>query len=227
MMPRVFARLVFDAALVSALLGAGAGTMGWSRAWWLVAVMLAVRTASAVAVQRVSPALLAERAAWPVHAGQAARDRVLVVAVLATGFLGLPLVAALDVWRWRPGPALDARLAPLGLLAFALGWALKGVALYTNAHAVPTVRLQAERAHRVVDTGVYAWIRHPFYAADPLIHVGLALWLGSAAAAVAAVVPIGLMLVRLQHEEAVLRAGLPGYAGYVARVPYRLVPGVW
>jgi protein-S-isoprenylcysteine O-methyltransferase Ste14 len=28
-------------------------------------------------------------------------------------------------------------------------------------------------------------------------------------------------------EERTLRAGLPGYADYTARVRYRLVPGLW
>jgi protein-S-isoprenylcysteine O-methyltransferase Ste14 len=47
------------------------------------------------------------------------------------------------------------------------------LALRANAFAVPAVRLQRERAHAVVDSGVYAVVRHPFYAADPLIFVGL------------------------------------------------------
>ena len=89
------------------------------------------------------------------------------------------------------------------------------------------VRLQTDRAHVVVDVGVYALVRHPFYAADPLIFVGLALWLQSSAAALAAVVPVLLMVLRLQLEERFLRRALPGYAAYMVRVRHRLVPGIW
>jgi protein-S-isoprenylcysteine O-methyltransferase Ste14 len=35
------------------------------------------------------------------------------------------------------------------------------------------------------------------------------------------------MVMRLQLEERFLRRALPGYEAYMARVPYRLVPGVW
>jgi protein-S-isoprenylcysteine O-methyltransferase Ste14 len=74
---------------------------------------------------------------------------------------------------------------------------------------------------------VYRFVRHPFYAADPLIFVGLALWLGSYAAALTAVVPVALMVLRLRLEERVLQRELPGYAAYAGRVRHRLVPGVW
>jgi len=36
-----------------------------------------------------------------------------------------------------------------------------------------------------------------------------------------------LLAIRAGIEERALIAGLPGYADYVARVRYRLVPGIW
>ncbi|HZG67880.1 MAG TPA: methyltransferase, partial [Herpetosiphonaceae bacterium] len=81
--------------------------------------------------------------------------------------------------------------------------------------------------HAVADAGVYGVVRHPFYAADPLIFVGLGLWLGSYAAVLAAVLPFSLVVVRLHLEERFLQRELPGYAAYTARVRHRLIPGVW
>ena len=226
-MRRVAARLVADALLVAVLMFGAAGTLAWLRGWVLLAVLLLVRGAGAYAVHRVHPTLLRERAGLPVHADQPRADRLLLFAVLATGFLGLPAVAGLDAFRWRLLPAPPPPVAAAGLLLFALGWGLKSVALRANAFAAAVVRLQGERGHAVADAGVYAVVRHPFYAADPLIHVGLGLWLGSWAAALAAAVPVGLMVARLRLEEQFLRRALPGYAEYAARVPHRLVPGVW
>jgi protein-S-isoprenylcysteine O-methyltransferase Ste14 len=74
---------------------------------------------------------------------------------------------------------------------------------------------------------VYRVVRHPFYAADPLIFVGLGLWLESYAAALSAVVPVAVMVLRLRLEERFLWRELPGYAAYAARVRHRLIPGVW
>ena len=226
-MLRVAARLVMDAALVATVLFAAAGTIAWGRAWVLLAALLAIRGVGAYAVHRVHPALVKERAGLPVHADQPRADRLLLFAVLATGFLGLPAVAGLDAFRWHLLPPPPPRVAAAGLVLFALGWGLKSVALRANAFAAAVVRLQGERGHAVADAGVYAVVRHPFYAADPLIHVGLGLWLGSWAAALAAAVPVGLMVARLRLEERFLRRALPGYAEYAARVPHRLVPGVW
>ncbi|MBC8087813.1 MAG: isoprenylcysteine carboxylmethyltransferase family protein, partial [Phycisphaerae bacterium] len=185
-------------------------------------MLLVLRMVGALIVARVNPLLLRQRARLPVHAAQPRTDRVLVLAVLATGFLGLPLLAGLDVFRWHVLPSPTRFVSTFGLVLFALGWSLKQLAPWTNAFATTVVRVQG--AQTVADTGVYAVVRHPFYAADPLILVRLGLWLGSYAAAVAAVVPVTPMVIRVQLEERFLRRMLPGYAEYALRVPYRLIP---
>lgn len=226
-MPVVAVRLLADTALVGLLLFGAAGTLAWTRAWVLLAVLLLVRAIGAVLVARVHPALLRERAKLPMHAAQPWSDLVLVWAVLATGFLGLPLIAGFDVFRWHVRPQPGVVLSAVGLVLFALGWSLKQLALRTNAFATVVVRHQHERAHVVVDGGVYALVRHPSYAADPLIFLGLSLWLQSYVAALGAVIPVALMVRRLQLEERFLRNTFPAYQVYMARVPYRLVPGIW
>lgn len=224
---RIVARLTFDAFVVAAALFLAAGTLAWPRAWTLLAVLYVVRVVGAWAVYRAHPDVLRERARLPVHAAQSLPDRALVLGVLATGFVGVPLFAGLDVWHWQlmgPPPRL---LSLAGLLVFALGWVLKNVALRANAFAVTEVRLQPERGQTVADVGPYQFARHPFYAADPLILLGSALWLGSFVAAAAAVVPLSLMVLRLRREERVLEKELAGYADYIVRVRFRLIPGVW
>ena len=227
LMARMAARLLLDAALVASALFVPAGTLAWRRAWVLLAVLLLVRAVGAYAVHCVNPDLLRERAGLPVHAEQPLADRLLVLAVLGTGFLGLPVVAALDTFRWQLLPQPTRLAAGAGLLLFALGWILKSVALRANAFAVTVLRAQHERGHAVVETGVYGFVRHPFYAADPLIFVGLGLWLGSFVAVLGAVLPVALVIWRLRLEERFLRRELPGYAAYAARVHHRLIPGVW
>ena len=220
-------RLLADEVLVAIALFASAGTLGWRRAWVLLAVMLIIRTVGALAVYRVNASLLRERASLPIRHDQPRADRILLLGVLATGFLGLPIVAGLDLFRWHVFAQPGRPLALLGLGLFALGWVVKSLALRANAFAVTVVRMQHDRGHVVADSGPYAIVRHPFYAADPLILVGLSLWLGSYLAALFAVVPVALMTVRLQGEERFLRHELPGYAAYVERVRFRLIPGVW
>ena len=226
-MLRVMARLIADAVLVAVLLFISAGTVRWARAWVLLGTLFLVRAVGALAVYRVNPELLRERAQLPIHDGQPLADRALLFGVLATGFLGLPIIAGLDAFRWHALSTPAPLITDLGLALFALGWSVKSLALRANAFAVAVVRLQSERAHAVVDSGPYGVVRHPFYAADPLILVGLSLWLESYVAAVCALIPIALMVTRLRMEEGFLRRELPGYTAYADRVRFRLIPGIW
>jgi protein-S-isoprenylcysteine O-methyltransferase Ste14 len=55
----------------------------------------------------------------------------------------------------------------------------------------------------------------------------MALWLASYAAAIAAIVPMGLIAIRIVIEEKFLRRELPGYEEYITRTRYRLIPFIW
>lgn len=223
----VLLRVVADAVFVGVVLFAAAGTIGWPRAWVLLAVLLVVRILSAVAVFRVNPTMLRERAKVLIHREQPWADRIVLLAFMATAFTGVPAVAALDVFHWHLLSSPPPFLAALGLVLFALGWIIKALALRENAFAVTVVRLQSERQHHLVDTGVYNVVRHPMYAGSPFVHFGLSLWLGSYTAALCASIPLGLLMVRTGLEERFLRRELPGYMEYMKRVPYRLLPGIW
>ena len=226
-MIKVMVRLVADTLLVAILLFVSAGTIAWPRAWVLLAAMFAVRTVGALAVYRANPDLMRQRAGLPIHRAQIWADRVLLLGVLATGFLGLPVIAGLDEFRWHALPRPMLPIAGVALACFALGWSLKSLALRANAFAAPVIRVQSERAHTVAESGPYSVVRHPFYAADPLILIGMSVWLESYVAALCAVVPISLMVMRLRLEERLLERQLPGYAAYAERVAFRLIPGVW
>jgi len=224
---RVLTRVIADAVVVAIVLFVAAGTLAWQRAWVLVAVLLVVRTLSAIAVFRVNPALLRERASVLVHRHQPWADRMILLAFMATAFVGVPAVAALDAFHWHVLPGPPRVLASVGLGLFALGWTIIAVALRTNPFAVTVVRLQGDREHTVVDTGIYSVVRHPMYGGNLLVNVGLGLWLGSCAAVLFAAIPLGLLMVRIGLEERFLRRELPGYREYQVRVPYRLLPGLW
>jgi protein-S-isoprenylcysteine O-methyltransferase Ste14 len=212
---------------VAIVLFAAAGTLAWSRAWMLLGVLLVVRMLSAIAVYRVNPTLLRERATVLIHRDQPLTDKVVLLAFMTTAFIGVPAIAALDVFHWHLLPRPPFFLAIVGLVLFTAGWIVKALALRENAFAVTVVRLQADRKHALVDTGLYNVVRHPMYAGNPFVNLGLSLWLGSYMAALCAVVPLALLMVRIGLEERFLRHELPGYPEYMKRVSYRLLPGIW
>src|SRR5947209_7221298 len=102
---RVLIRVIADAAVVAIVLFVAAGTVAWQRAWVLVAVLLVVRTLTAVAVFRVNPALLRERATVLVHRHQPWADRLVLLAFMGTAFVGVPAAAALDAFHWHVLPS--------------------------------------------------------------------------------------------------------------------------
>jgi protein-S-isoprenylcysteine O-methyltransferase Ste14 len=204
-----------------------AGTLDWWRAWVVVGVLLVVRLVSAIVVFRVNPTLMRERATVLMHHDQPLVDRIVLLAFMTTAVIGVPVVAALDVFRWHLLPSPPVFVAGIGLAMVAIGWIIKALALRENAFAVTVVRLQSERHHQLVDTGVYRVVRHPMYAGSPFVHLGLSVWLESYTATLFAVVPLAMLIVRIGLEERFLRLRLVGYRDYMKRVPYRLVPGIW
>jgi len=213
-------------ALFAVLLFVPAGTLDWVDAWVLLAALLILRGVATFSAWRLNPALLAERTGVPLRKGQPALDRVLLASFMAS-FAAQVAFCSVDVWHLRllPAPVFPLRMA--GLALFMAGWWAAGQVLRDNAFAVTTVRHQAEREHRVVDTGTYAVVRHPMYASMIPVMVGMGIWLGSTAGALAAAIPMAILAARIVLEERFLRTHLEGYADYATRVRWRLVPGVW
>lgn len=212
--------------LLGALLLIPAGTLEWPRAILFLTVYAAILLVTIVWLAIAAPSSLEARLEPAINRKQAAGDRV------ATAFIGLAVGAwmifiPLDVFRWHLLPEPGVWVARAGALLAVAGYAVIVAALYQNAYATPVVRDQSERGHTLVDSGLYARVRHPFYTGFLIALPGLALWLQSYAAVLALPVVLASLLVRIRVEEAHLKGTLPGYADYLARVRYRLIPGIW
>ena len=79
----------------------------------------------------------------------------------------------------------------------------------------------------MIDTGPYAIIRHPGYAAAVPFFVSMALCLGSYSALIPAFSCCVILILRTVLEDRMLHAELAGYREYAERVRFRLIPGVW
>ena len=122
---------------------------------------------------------------------------------------------------------MSLSLQVLGALAILVSIVAIRAVFRANSFAAPVVKIQAERGHKVSDSGPYAYVRHPMYAwAIPFL-VGTPLLLGSWFGFACVPVLIVGLAVRAVLEERVLCAQLDGYGEYAARVRYRFVPFVW
>ena len=212
--------------LVGGVLFASAGTLAWWQAWVLLATMLTIHLIGNFSIARVSPELLKERARFPLRRDQSPLDKILLPAFMAA----YAVVVAINGYDANHSLFLGAPTAAVsaaGLTLVVMGWTLVMLTLRTNGYASTVVRHQAERGHRVIDTGVYRVVRHPMYAGLIVAMIGMGLWLGTYAGAIATALPAVILAVRILVEENVLRTSLVGYDSYTTRVRYRLVPGVW
>jgi protein-S-isoprenylcysteine O-methyltransferase Ste14 len=225
-----FRRLLFsvfwNAGTYGAALFLAAGTFDWWRAWVLVGMIAVGTLATMLLVFRTRPDLLRERMKGMVQKGQPVADRVLVLVFLAT-YMGSIAFIAWDVFDLHLLPKPSVWVSSTGLVFVVMGWLIIALVFRENAFAAPVVKHQATRGHKVVDTGVYAIVRHPMYAGIFVFSAGMALWLESYAGALAAVVPIGVLALRIVFEERFLRKELSGYGSYTDKVRYRLIPFVW
>jgi len=209
---------------MGALLFACAGTMHWPSAWVFLATCALLGPLCGWWLYRVDPALLAERLRPVLQRDQPAADKAfMIVFVIAM----LAWLAAMGLDRRTQSSDVPVAFQALGLLLFVLSTLFILWVFRENSFAAPVVKLQAERAQRVVSTGPYAHVRHPMYSGMILFFAGVPLLLGSWWGLAMAPVIVVLFAVRIGIEERSLREGLPGYSDYMTRVRYRLLPGVW
>lgn len=212
--------VVFGAALFGA-----AGTLKWRAGWAFMALFFGFTVALSGWLLRRNPALLTERMTGVGKPDQKGWDRVWF-GLTAVAFLGWLVLMPLDAVRFGWSRVPRWVQATGGAAVVASFWLLFGV-FRENTYLSPAVRVQRERGQTVVDTGPYAYVRHPMYAAAGLLMAGSTLLLGSWWGLVGAGAIVAGVAARAVGEERMLRAELPGYAAYAERVRYRLVPGVW
>jgi protein-S-isoprenylcysteine O-methyltransferase Ste14 len=219
----LFQSLAWIVAL-GALLFVPAGTWHWPAAWFFLGFMVLIGLGFGLWLAKSDPSLLAERMRSPIQPDQPASDKKVILA-FGVAVLIWFIAIGLDQ-RFHPS-RMPVALQALGLALLIFSSVLIMWVFHENSFAAAVVKVQAERGHRVITSGPYAFVRHPMYSGAVLFFVGSALvlgsWWGTAMSPIFAI----LFGIRTGIEENTLTTGLPGYAEYAARVRYRLVPGVW
>ncbi len=137
------------------------------------------------------------------------------------------LTAGLDSGRFCWSGRMPLGVTVVGVVLMLLGQIVFAVAKRENDFFSSTVRIQSERGHRVCDTGLYRFVRHPGYLGMLLSLLAFPLVMNSYWAFVPAFVGAALLLARTVLEDRYLAKELHGYADYTSRTKWRLVPGVF
>lgn len=212
-------KLVSGLLLCFLLLFAPAGTWNYPGGWLFCGLLFLPTVLLGLVLYRKAPDLLKKR----LNMKEPEKDQQAVVAFCAILFAVSFLAAGLDFrFAWTRVPDWLVLTAALTLLA---AYGLYAEVLRENAYLSRTVEIQENQ--KLIDTGLYGIVRHPMYTATILLSLAIPLVLGSW-------ISFGLMLCypaiivrRIHGEEALLKAGLPGYAEYMSRVRWRLIPHLW
>jgi protein-S-isoprenylcysteine O-methyltransferase Ste14 len=224
LMPKIIVGVIVTALIVlfGRFIFLNTHRLGWTLGWIYVCMVASALVINLVCLVLWNPELIWRR----VVLGEYTKiwDRIWTLLFVITIF-GLFFVVKAETSSW--GSSEPGAMWLLGLAIFALSWILFNWSMAVNPFFEKTVRIQTDRGHRVIDTGPYAYIRHPGYTGLAGWIISAPLLLSSTGAFVPALIAVGLVVIRTVLEDHTLRAELTGYTEYANRVHFRLIPGVW
>jgi protein-S-isoprenylcysteine O-methyltransferase Ste14 len=141
---------------------------------------------------------------------------VLGIPVWGSGFL---------VAVWTPSPVLF----PSSAVTYIAGWVTVIIGSIIILVALATIQRKAAQPSvrdTLVQTGIYAHVRHPIHTGTMLEFLGLLLLVPTLTVACACVLGIVWVLAQTRLEEIDLLQRLPEYGEYMHTVP-RFLPHLW
>jgi protein-S-isoprenylcysteine O-methyltransferase Ste14 len=219
---QTLASAVFGVAFFAALLFWPAGTLAYWQAWVFIAVFMVATLVPSLYLAVKDPAALQRRMkAGPMAESRALQKLIITGTIVAV--VAVLVVSALDHrfgWSNVPTP-----IVIVGDVLVAVGLGIAQLVVIQNSYAAATITVEADQ--KVVDTGLYGFVRHPMYVGTLIMMIGTPLALDSYWGLLAIALALPVLAARIDDEEKMLRQELDGYDEYTHKVHYRLVPGVW
>jgi protein-S-isoprenylcysteine O-methyltransferase Ste14 len=199
-----------------------AGTLNYWQAWVFIAAFTVATIVPSLYLAKTNPAALQRR----MRGGPTAEGRPVQKLIITGAFLSIFGMMALSAYDHRMGwSSVPAWVCVLGDVLIVVGLTLAMLVIVQNGYAAATVRV--EDGQQLASTGLYKLVRHPMYAANLILMVGMPLALGSYWGLVGLVPGILVLVFRILDEEKLLNQELGGYREYRQHVRYRLMPYVW
>ena len=205
--------------LLAVLLFVPAGTIYYPNGWLLIAILFIPMFIAGVFMMFKNPYLLKKR----LNAKEEETEQKHVVAFSGLMFLGAFIVAGLNFrfqWLLLPNWAVIT-----GTVVFLLAYVMYAEVLRENTYLSRTVEVQENQ--KVIDTGLYGFVRHPMYSATLILFLSMGIILGSPISFAILLLYLPIIAKRMKNEEEVLGEGLEGYAEYKEKVKYKVIPFIW
>ena len=205
--------------LVGLVIFLPAGTASFFNGWLFMGVLFIPMLFVGIVLMIKNPALLKSR----LDAKEERHEQDLVVKLSGLMFLVGFSLATL-------GYRLEWYVLPKGVsigasVVFLISYLLYFEVLRENTYLSRTVKVQENQ--KVVDTGMYAVVRHPMYSITLLMFLSMPIVLGSIYSFLIFLFYPFIIAKRIRNEEALLEKELEGYSEYKKKVKYRLIPFIW
>ena len=215
----VLYRLISGLFVIGGILFALAGTFRYWQAWLFLAALAIPLVMTLIFLLRKDPALLEKR----MNLKEPRKEQRKIVQISGLFMLLGFFLPGLDYrFQWSDVPIW---VIVVSVIVFECSYAMVVTVFAQNSYASRVVEIQ--EGQQLIDTGLYAIIRHPMYSASIILYLSIPLMLGS----YYSVIPMALscleLIARIKDEEEMLKEGLAGYTAYTQRVKYRLFPYVW
>lgn len=199
-----------------------AGTLDYWQGWAYIGVAVVASGLYTLYLLIHDPALLERRTkAGPRYEKEPAQK--VIISSLFAAFIALIVLPPLD-YRFGGSP-VPWYVSIIGDACILFCFYVFYLVAKVNTYAAANVRVEEDQ--KVIDTGVYGWVRHPMYFGALFLIAGTPLALGSWWTLLLIPLFLPILYFRIASEEKVLTRDLPGYAGYTRKVRYRLLPFIW
>ena len=220
---KTFFGILFQTLLLGIFLYLPALTLNWPDAFLFLTIHLLITILASAYLLIVKPASIEARMNYD-SATQPKEDRLATVLMLSAIVVGLSL-APIDFFHLNLSSSFDGNIKNVGLVIYVTGMLLVMASMNANEFAETTVNIQEERGQRVIETGIYAMVRHPMYTGFIFFITGVNIWLGTYLSLLLSLVFLAIALKsRISIEEKTLLKDLNGYDEYCKKVKYRIIP---
>lgn len=205
--------------MMALLLFLPARTIHYWEAWVFLAILFIPASFVLIYLYRKDPELLVKR----MKMKEKEKEQKFLQLFSALFFIIMFLTPGFDKYYGWSSVPLWLKIFSAAMVL--LGYIMFFVVLRQNSYASRVIEIQDKQ--KVIDTGLYAVIRHPMYDAVLLLYGFAPLALGTYWALIGDIIILFILIFRVVNEEKVLMKELDGYTEYMKKVRYRLIPGLW
>jgi len=214
-----FSKFAIGFLLIAALIFIPAWSISYWQGWLFMGVLFLPMFFVGVVMFFKSPDLLRKR----LNNKENEEEQKVVVIFSIIIFISTFILAGLNFkFKWILLPDVVSYIAAA---IFLIGYVLYAEVLRENAFLSRTIEVQENQ--KVIDTGLYGLVRHPMYMSTIFLFLSIPLILGSLFSFIIMLLYIPIITKRIRNEEKVLAKSLDGYADYMKRIKYKIIPYIW